>query len=106
MTSPALTETAVWNALRHVVDPELDCNIVDLGLVYSVAIDGARIRVTMTLTTPGCPMHESLCAGVQRALLNLDGVEDADVELVWDSPWHPAMMTDAARARIHARFGT
>jgi metal-sulfur cluster biosynthetic enzyme len=104
MTVPPPSESAVWNALRGVVDPELDCNIVDLGLVYGVAIEGARVRVTMTLTTPGCPMHESLCTGVQMALLSLEGVEDAEVQLVWEPPWHPGMMTDAARARIQRRW--
>jgi metal-sulfur cluster biosynthetic enzyme len=103
MNTPAVTETAVWDALRTVVDPELGCNIVDLGLVYDVAIQGSRVRVTMTLTTPGCPMHESLCGGVQIALLNLEGVEDAAVDLVWDPPWHPSMMTEAGRAQTGVR---
>ena len=57
----------------------------------------------MTLTTPGCPMHESLCGGVQMALLNLEEVEDAEVELVWDPPWNPSMMTDAGRAMAGVR---
>ncbi|MCX8089933.1 MAG: metal-sulfur cluster assembly factor [Verrucomicrobiae bacterium] len=102
MNSPTPTETAVWNALRSVVDPELGCNIVDLGLVYDVAIEGARVRVRMTLTTPGCPMHESLCTGAQLALFNLEGVQEAQVELVWDPPWHPAMMSETARALLAA----
>lgn len=105
MSTPAFTEAAVWNALRSVVDPELDCNIVDLGLVYGVTIEGGRVRVTMTLTTPGCPMHESLCTGVQMALLNLEGVEAAEVELVWEPPWQPEMMSEAARTRLQARWG-
>lgn len=91
-------EAAVLDALRQVIDPEIGCNLVDLGLIYDVAITGARVRVTMTLTTPGCPMHASLCAGVQTALLGLDGVEDVEVELVWDPPWHPSMMAETVRA--------
>ena len=103
MTSTPLTEITLWDALRGVIDPELGCNIVDLGLVYHIAIIGTKVRVTMTLTTPGCPMHESLCRGVQMALLNLEGVENVEVELVWDPPWHPSMMTEAGRAQTDVR---
>ena len=84
------------------VDPELGCNIVDLGLIYSVAIADAQVNVLMTLTTPGCPMHESIRWGVQSALLNLEGVEGAEVELVWNPPWHPSMMTKTGRAQSGA----
>ena len=96
MTQP-LTETIVRETLRQVIDPEIGCNIVDLGLVYGVTIDRGRVGVTMTLTTPGCPMHESICWGVQNALLNLEEVSDVDVQLVWDPPWDPLMMTEAGR---------
>ena len=91
ITNP-LTEVEVLEMLRQVIDPELGQNIVDLGLIYSVNIAGEKVAVTMTLTTPGCPMHESICAGVQNALLCLPGVTDAAVELVWEPPWHPSMM--------------
>jgi len=94
------SEAQVLEALRGVMDPELDCNLVDLGLIYSVAIHGACVNVTMTLTTPGCPMHESIAAGAQAALLALDGVQEARVEVVWDPPWHPSMMTETGRARL------
>jgi metal-sulfur cluster biosynthetic enzyme len=103
MNPPIITEAAVLDALRGVIDPELGCNLVDLGLIYNVTILGSKVSVTMTLTTPGCPMHESLCAGVQAALLNLAGVEEAEVELVWDPPWHPSMMTDVGRAQTGVR---
>lgn len=105
MNAAIVTEAAVLDALRGVIDPELGCNIVDLGLVYDIAIIGSKVRVMMTLTTPGCPMHESLCAGVQMALLNLDGVDDAEVELVWEPPWHPSMMTEVGRAQTGVRAG-
>ena len=98
MTPTELTEAVVLDTLRQVIDPELGCNIVDLGLVYSVEIAGSIVRVTMTLTTQGCPMHESIRLGVQEALLNLDGVTEADVQVVWDPPWHPSMMTEVGRA--------
>ncbi len=103
MNSHQLDEAIVLDTLRQVIDPEIGCNLVDLGLIYDVAILGSKVKVTMTLTTPGCPMHESLCGGVQVALLTLAGVVDAEVELVWDPPWHPSMMSETARAMTGAR---
>ena len=100
MNTPALTETLILETLRQVVDPEIDCNIVDLGLIYGVTIEGAKVTVQMTLTTQGCPMHESIAWGVKMALLNLEGVEDAEVQVVWDPPWHPSMMSENGRARV------
>ncbi|HEY9170793.1 MAG TPA: metal-sulfur cluster assembly factor [Verrucomicrobiae bacterium] len=103
MNTIQLDEATVLDTLKQVIDPELDCNIVDLGLVYSVEINGAHVKVTMTLTTPGCPMHESIAAGVQHAVLALDGVEQVDVEVVWDPPWHPAMMTREGQEQLNQR---
>ncbi|MCZ7634943.1 MAG: metal-sulfur cluster assembly factor [Verrucomicrobia bacterium] len=90
----------VEDALRQVVDPELGCNLMDLGLIYSTDITGDTVRVTMTLTTQGCPMHESLVEGVRAVLLDLAGVREVAVDVVWDPPWNPAMMTPAGRARV------
>jgi len=103
MTTNLITEILVLETLRQVIDPEIGCNIVDLGLIYSVSISEGNISVTMTLTTPGCPMHESIAQGVQVALLGLDGVANAEVEVVWDPPWHPAMMSEIGRALTGAR---
>jgi metal-sulfur cluster biosynthetic enzyme len=86
--------------LREVIDPELGCNIVDLGLIYGLEIEGSKINVSLTLTTPGCPMHESIAWGVQSALLRLPGVEEVDVQLVWDPPWTPDRLTEAGRAQL------
>jgi metal-sulfur cluster biosynthetic enzyme len=93
-----LSETTILETLREVIDPELGCNIVDLGLIYSVVVQDGKVSVVMTLTTQGCPMHESIRWGAQNALLGLEGVESADVEVVWDPPWHPSMMTEFGRA--------
>jgi metal-sulfur cluster biosynthetic enzyme len=98
MNTHLINEEIILQTLRQVIDPELGCNIVDLGLVYSVAIEAAKVSVVMTLTTPGCPMHESIRWGVQNALLNLEGVSDAEVEVTWNPPWNPSMMTEAGRA--------
>ena len=95
MIALPITEQVVLDTLRQVNDPEIGNNIVDLGLIYDVAIIGTRVDVKMTLTTPGCPMHESICQGAQLALLNLEGVEEANVELVWEPPWHPGMISSA-----------
>ena len=99
MIATMIDEATIREALRQVVDPELDCNIVDLGLVYDITINAAKVTVTMTLTTPGCPMHESIAWGVKCALLNLEGIEEVDVQVVWDPPWTPARMTEHGRNR-------
>lgn len=103
MNAHVPTEEAVLETLRQVMDPEIGCNIVDLGLVYSVSCEAGKVAVKMTLTTPGCPMHESIASGVRHAILAIDGVADADVEVVWDPPWHPSMMTEEGRAITHIR---
>ncbi len=103
MNDVPLDEPLILETLRQVVDPEIDCNIVDLGLVYSTRIEGRKVTIQMTLTTPGCPMHESIAWGVKNALLNLEGVEEAEVEIVWDPPWSPLMMTDDGRERVGIR---
>ena len=104
MNPTNLNESLVLDTLRGVIDPELGCNIVDLGLVYGVQIDGGNVRIAMTLTTAGCPMQESIALGVQQALLHLDRVTDVEVDVVWDPPWDPSMMTDAGRLATGARF--
>lgn len=91
---------ALWAALREVIDPEIGCNIVDLGLIYSVEVENRTVRATMTLTTPGCPMHVSLAHGAEAALHGVPGVEAARVQIVWDPPWKPSMMSDAARRQL------
>jgi metal-sulfur cluster biosynthetic enzyme len=103
MSTTAAPDSAIYGALRQVIDPELGCNIVDLGLIYSVARVGPKVIVKMTLTTQGCPMHESIAYGVHMALLALDGIEDVEVELVWEPRWNPAMMTPAGRAQLGIR---
>jgi metal-sulfur cluster biosynthetic enzyme len=97
MTSTQLNETGVLDRLRQVIDPEIGCNIVDLGLVYRVAINGGVVKIVMTLTTRGCPMHDSISQGVTNALLSLEAVDDVEVQVVWDPPWHPSMMTEEGR---------
>ena len=103
MTTIPITQELVLETLRQVIDPELGCNVVDLGLIYSVNINGGTVSILMTLTSPGCPMHESISCGVRNALLNLEGVDDVQVELVWSPPWHPSMMTEIGQAATGTR---
>jgi len=95
-------EALVWDQLRTCFDPEIPVNIVDLGLVYTCAVQqldaGARrVEVKMTLTAPGCGMGETLVADVERVLERIPTVTEADVELVFDPPWNHTMMTEAAK---------
>lgn len=96
-----LTRARIYDALHAVLDPELGVNVVDLGLVYRVEVrEDGYITVAMTLTTPGCPMHESLGVAVAQALGRVPGVTGGDLELVWDPPWDPSMMTTEGRAML------
>ena len=94
-----IDEALIREALRQVVDPEIDCNIVDLGLVYGIVVERSKVTVTMTLTTPGCPMHHSIAVGVKSVLLNLEGVDDVEVNVVWDPPWTPTRMSHYGKER-------
>ena len=91
-TVSELTEARVLESLAGVVDPELGLSIVDLGLVYGVRIDGARVAVTMTLTAPGCPLHEVMAEWARAAVAAIPGVERVDVAITFDPPWTPARM--------------
>lgn len=95
------TEDRVREELTQVLDPEVGLNIVEMGLVYGVEVDDHdNIAVRMTLTTPGCPMHGSLAEGVQRVLEALPGVGSASVDLTFDPPWDPSMMSEEALKKL------
>ena len=105
-------EEAIWKALRTVYDPEIPVNIVDLGLIYSAKAaateNGRRIDVRMSLTAPGCSMSEVLKAEVERKLSQVPGVAEVHVEVVFDPPWNPGMMSEAAKFQLgfDADYGT
>jgi metal-sulfur cluster biosynthetic enzyme len=92
-----VTEEQVYDALREVYDPELGVNVVDLGLVYCITVVGDRVDVSMTMTTPGCPMHEAITDGARLAVAQLPGVREVSIEVVWFPQWEPSMMSEAAR---------
>ena len=91
---------AVIAALKDIFDPEIPVNIYDLGLIYNVEINGGHALVTMTLTTPHCPVAESMPAEVEMRVGAVPGVGDAEVNLVWEPAWSPANMTDEARLEL------
>ena len=105
-TTPATGEPdgdlyeAVIAALKDIFDPEIPVNIYDLGLIYNVEINGGHALVTMTLTTPHCPVAESMPAEVEMRVGSVPGVGDAEVNLVWEPAWSPANMTDEARLEL------
>lgn len=87
-------------ALRDIYDPEIPVNIYDLGLIYNVEADGGHVVITMTLTTPHCPVAESMPGEVEMRMLAVPGVATCDVNLVWDPPWNPSNMSDEARLEL------
>ena len=94
-------KNSVIDALKSIYDPEIPVDIYELGLIYDVDIseDGDAV-VTMTLTTPHCPVAESLPNEVELRVLSVPGVRDAEVKLVWDPPWDPSKMSDEARLEL------
>jgi FeS assembly SUF system protein len=91
---------AVITALREIYDPEIPVNIYDLGLIYAVEAADGHVVVTMTLTTPHCPVAESMPAEVELRVLAVPGVATCDVNLVWDPPWNPSAMSDEAKLEL------
>jgi probable FeS assembly SUF system protein SufT len=100
-------EGEVWNTLKTCFDPEIPVNIVDLGLIYDMQItglhDGSRVDVKMTLTAQGCGMGGSIAADARNKLLDLPGVVEADVQVVWDPPWTPEKISPEGRALLGIR---
>lgn len=93
-----------WSALGGVFDPELCLDVVSLGLVYDVRVEGGAVVVEMTLTTPGCPVSESLPEQARAAIIEAtSGQVGVDVRVVWDPPWSPALMNDAAASALGFR---
>jgi probable FeS assembly SUF system protein SufT len=104
-TNGEASEEAVWNQLRQCFDPEIPVNIVDLGLVYDCRLmkkedGGTKVEVKMTLTAPGCGMGPAIAHDAQSKILSVDGVDEADVQLVWDPPWNQNMISEAGRMKL------
>jgi metal-sulfur cluster biosynthetic enzyme len=99
-TSGVVSEDQVKLALRRVKDPDLQLNIVDLGLVYGIAVDGTTVKVDMTLTSPACPSGPELMTNAEREVKDLPGVEKVEVNLVWMPFWTPEKMEPRVRAYL------
>ena len=93
-------QEAVIAALKEIYDPEIPVNIYDLGLIYNVEVNGGHALVTMTLTTPNCPVAESMPQEVELRVGSVPGIGDSEVVLVWEPAWNPANMTDEARLEL------
>lgn len=95
-----LNEELVFEKLKSVKDPEINLNIVDLGLVYGVEISGEVVKVTMTMTSPMCPWGETLVSDVTKAVKELSGVKDAEIIITFDPPWDDAKMSEEAKLEL------
>ena len=87
--------------IRKIYDPELPVNIYELGLIYDVKVNGRKAEIKMTLPTPNCPVAESLPKEVKEAAMQVEGINDVDLQLVWDPPWNKDMMSDAAKLELN-----
>ena len=87
--------------IRKIYDPELPVNIYELGLIYDIKVDGRKAETIMTLTTPNCPVAESLPKEVKEGAMQVEGIDDVDLQLVWDPPWTKEMMSDAAKLELN-----
>ncbi len=97
----AITKDDILNALSEVYDPEIPINIVDMGLIYKVDVDGQNnVDVDMTMTTKGCPMHSLMVAQAQKRIEKIEGIGKVNVNLVWNPPWSPEMISQKIREQM------
>ena len=92
----------VIEKIKQIYDPEIPVNIYELGLIYNIKIDeNNNVKIDMTLTSPNCPVAESLPKEVKDSIMNVEGVKDITLDLVWDPPWDKSMMTEAAKLELN-----
>ena len=88
--------------IKKIYDPEIPVNIYDLGLIYDIKVeDKNTVKIKMTLTSPNCPVAESLPKEVKDGIMQVEGIDNVDLDLVWDPPWNPTMMTEAAKLELN-----
>ena len=100
MPEATVTTEAIYEALKSVYDPEIPVNVVDLGLVYDVQVNDSDVYVQMTLTFPGCGMGPYIGQQAEWAVQEVDGVEEVQIEMVFDPPWSPELISEEARAQL------
>ena len=92
----------IINEIKKIYDPEIPVNIYELGLIYKIEVDDkSNVLIEMTLTSPNCPVAESLPNSVKENILNIDGINDVDLKLVWDPPWTKDKMSEAAKLELN-----
>ena len=95
------TKDKIIDEIRKIYDPEIPVNIYELGLIYDIQVKGNKAEIKMTLTTPNCPVAESLPKEVKEGAMQVEGINDVDLQLVWDPPWNKDMMSDAAKLELN-----
>lgn len=100
MATATVTKEDVVEALKSVYDPEIPINVVDLGLIYEVKVNGGNVYVQMTLTAPGCGMGPHIAQQAEWAVADVEGVEDVQIEMVFDPPWSPDRISEEAKAQL------
>jgi FeS assembly SUF system protein len=101
MFGPSLKKSDIINAISEVYDPEIPVNIYDLGLIYTIDFNKSIVIINMTLTSPGCPVAGELPIMVKEAVKKVKGVHDVQVNIIWDPPWTPDLMTESARLSLN-----
>ena len=96
------TEEQIMNAIREVYDPEIPVNVVDLGFIYGVQIEDGNVKVSMTLTVPGCPMHQVLTRQVEEAVRKVEGVENVEVTLTFEPRWTVDNISEAGKEKLRS----
>ncbi len=91
----------IINEIKKIYDPELPVNIYELGLIYDIQVKGNKAEIKMTLTTPNCPVAETLPNEVKEGAMQVEEIKDVDLQLVWDPPWTKDMMSDAAKLELN-----
>ena len=91
----------IIDEIRKIYDPEIPVNIYELGLIYNIEVTGKKAKIKMTLTTPNCPVAESLPKEVKESAMQVEEINEVDLELVWDPPWNKDMMSDAAKLELN-----
>lgn len=96
----AVTEEKIYEAIATVIDPEVGFDIVALGLIYGVKIEGEHVHVTMTLSTRGCPLHELIKQWTRDAVLKVEGISSCEIEIVWEPEWNITMANDEVKKAL------